>query len=75
MRVNPAIEEPSIHCPPSMTCSKIGGRDGDALDDAHDVGELEVDELDAFGLDPGEDLILRRGFAEDGLPADACFGS
>ena len=23
MRVNPAIEEPSIHCPPSMTCSKI----------------------------------------------------
>ena len=23
IRVNPAIEEPSIHCPPSMTCSKI----------------------------------------------------
>ena len=23
MRVKPAIDEPSIHCPPSMTCSKI----------------------------------------------------
>ena len=52
-----------------------GGGDGDALDDAHDIGELEVDELDAFGFDPGEDLFLRRRFAEDGLPAEGCFRS
>ncbi len=46
MRVKPAIEEPSIHCPPSIDMLEHAGGDGDALDDAHDIGELQVDEAD-----------------------------
>ena len=67
MRVNPAIEEPSIHWPPSMTCSRIDDGDGHALDVAHDVGELQVDELDAVLLDPIEDFLLARAFAKNCL--------
>ena len=41
------------------------GRDRHALDDAHDVGELQVDELDALLLDPVEDLLLARAVAQN----------
>ena len=49
------------------------GRDRHALDDAHDVGELEVDELDALVLDPGEDLVGGRALTQDGF-ADGVLG-
>jgi hypothetical protein len=41
------------------------GRNGDALDHAHHVSELEVDEPDAFCFDEGVDFFRRRGFANE----------
>ncbi len=37
----------------------------DALDETHDVGELEVDELDLVFLRPAENFFLARAFAQD----------
>ncbi len=41
------------------------GRDGNALDDAHHVSELQVDELDVVFLDLLEDFRLARALPDD----------
>ena len=41
------------------------GRNRDALDDAHDIGELEIDEPDLLALDAVEDLFLGRSRARE----------
>jgi hypothetical protein len=51
IRVNPAIEDPR--------------RDGHALDVAHDIGELQVDELDPLLLHPIENFSFARGIPQN----------
>ena len=65
IRVKPSTDEPSNHVPwrtePSSWWIGIVTR----LDDADDVGELELDEPDAVGLG-GLDRIGRVGTCGDG---------
>ena len=60
IRTNPSIEEPSNMISPSSALRELAPGHLDVLVDAHDVGELQPDEVDAEPVRDLEQVLLAR---------------